>query len=478
MSSQTVTDCSAPVDEYYLAPEAYAQPQATLGQMAFMFLTILSFAYERPLLELTDMNRTQPRVFDFFWIWAVVLLLRGVPMLVPVPRFLRIWKWIVAVFVFCAVIWQIWIPFDYGRYSLFFAIKYLQGLVVLVVFCRIPLSEQQKQKLMVAMIIGGLIVAVYAIPEYASGGSTGEVEVVARADKVIVTIKGALFSCLSNTYFHVAMYCSMASIMTLAFYESFRSFPKRLACLLLSLFLAWPAFFCGARIGIAATLLGWTSMFLQSRRGLKGALVVTALLLFMMVVFWKPSLASPEKWMEESVSFRRLFEAEERGKLGSAIGSRLSLDFYDIQYYEWQGWRIPFIGAGFYVAPQMRGNALHYRVGYGVHNSYLFSLEQGGLGALILFIVFLIVLLRSLKNTVRYAGNQTDIAMAKGARAFLHALLIVMLPGQVFWYGFGSINFNAYIMVVFLLAMKRTSYDSLYYVDPAEYRKAVRRGGV
>ena len=300
-------------------------------------------------------------------------------------------------------------------------------------------------------------------------------ELVASAGKVIHTRKGVLHSTLGNTYFHIAMYCSMASIMTLAFYESLRSFPKRLACLLLSLFLAWPAFFCGARTGIFATLIGWMSMFIQGRRELKVVLVVMALLLFMITVFLAPSIASPEKWIEESVGFRRLFESEEHGGLGSIQG-RLFLDWYNIEAYEWQGWRIPFIGAGFYVAPHTRGDVLDYRVGYGIHNSYLFSLEQGGLGATVLFILFLIVLLRSLKNAVRYSGNQTDIAMAKGARAFLHALLIVMLPGQVFWYGFGSINFNAYILIVFLLALRRTSYDSLYYLDPSDYRKAVLEG--
>jgi O-antigen ligase len=68
------------------------------------------------------------------------------------------------------------------------------------------------------------------------------------------------------------------------------------------------------------------------------------------------------------------------------------LDYYQIELYRWQGWRIPFIGARFYVAPHTYPDGTrHYRCDYGVHNGHLFAFEQGGLAAFILFIAFLVI---------------------------------------------------------------------------------------
>jgi hypothetical protein len=114
---------------------------------------------------------------------------------------------------------------------------------------------------------------------------------------------------------------------------------------------------------------------------------------------------------------------------------------------------MPLIGSGFYVAPAQEGSLYRYRVGYGIHNTFLFPLEQGGLSAAILFIVFLIATMRKL-NGVRRHGLESDRALAIAALSYMLASLPAYLGGQIFWVGFGTGHFNALLVIVLLLAVR------------------------
>ena len=98
-----------------------------------------------------------------------------------------------------------------------------------------------------------------------------------------------------------------------------------------------------------------------------------------------------------------------------------------------------------------------YRHGYGIHNCYLFSLEQGGLGAFALFIAFLVTCHKRLKEIRTTAWNETDKAFAMGMHSYFYALLPVMMGGQIFWQGFGSVNFNTYLILLFCMATMHSS---------------------
>jgi O-antigen ligase len=162
-----------------------------------------------------------------------------------------------------------------------------------------------------------------------------------------------------------------------------------------------------------------------------------------------------EYWAEKSLSFKRMVTIEESGGGGfNTLSERLNMYTVSLmRLYRWQGLRVPFIGAGFYVAPHTHPDGtLKYRTGYGVHNSYLFALEQGGLGAFILFIAFLIACHKNLKIMRKPYNNESDRSFATGMHAFFFALLIVMLPGQIFWHGFQKVNFNTYLILLFMIA--------------------------
>ena len=68
------------------------------------------------------------------------------------------------------------------------------------------------------------------------------------------------------------------------------------------------------------------------------------------------------------------------------VGEETYLGTDMTQLYSWQGWRLPVFGGGFYAVPQMEQGELVYRQGYGIHNIYLFPVEQGGVLAFVLFV--------------------------------------------------------------------------------------------
>ena len=59
---------------------------------------------------------------------------------------------------------------SFGKGSAFFRCglpgKYLQSLLVLYIVARIPLDVRQKKILYCLMLVGGMVVATYAMPEY------------------------------------------------------------------------------------------------------------------------------------------------------------------------------------------------------------------------------------------------------------------------------------------------------------------------
>lgn len=445
-------------------------------QMWWMYAAILSFAYELPLIELTVMDRVNPRLFDVVTV-AALLILPGLQRHNMAPKFFRIWAWIVVLFALFALAWQVWLPWYWGKYSLWFAFKYLQGLFIVHLFLRIPLAEDQKRKLWTCTIIGGMIVALYAVPEYLRGGSSGELQLVSGTDNITYLQTGTLLSCLGRLYFHVAMFSALASVMALARCHTATSSQARVGTFLLGIFISWPAFFSGCRTGAIATLIGWMSLALQSSARAK--IVIILLLAFFLapLVLLGTSVLPLEAVTNVSPTLKRFIGAEAKGGQDT-VAARLGLLTFPFELYSWQGWRLPLIGGGFYVVPHTYPDGLiRFRATYGIHNSYLFAFEQGGVVVLLLFLAFLVVLGRSLKNTVRYPANDTDLAFAKGMRAFFHALLFAMIPGQIFWQGFGSENFNGYIILLFVLATKRTTCDMLKFSDPKDYKRVLAMTG-
>jgi len=431
----------------------------TNWQLIWFCLVLLSFCYELTVLELFSADRANIRLFDIAFFLGVLTVYPNVRnRLSSKSKLYTTWRWIILVFAICAISWTPIFPWEYARVSLFYIYKYGQGLFVLYLITKIEITSKQKRLLHFCVIIGGIVVATYAIPEYLRGG-TSERVAVAGADKVVKITEGALLSCLGPTYFHIAMFCPLASVMAISYSQSMKNVLAKYLILAIGIFVSWPAFFCGARTGIAAVAICWGCLFLFGKSSLKVSVVIVLLIASVLLYIKNPDILSLETFKRKSLTMQRIEHFESVGK--NTLSERITLTFYKLSLYRWQGAAIPFIGAGLYIAPHTYASGYHYfRVDYGVHNLYLFAFEQGGLAAFILFFIFLFACRKSLKTMRKYYDNDTDKAFADGMYAFFYAIIIVGMAGQVFWMGFGTENFNAYLLILFALAIKPTLSES------------------
>jgi hypothetical protein len=436
-----------------------AEPRAaTRWQFLWLCGLILSFCYELALVEVTTMDRINPRLFDIAFLIGVFTVLPGLKTITPLPRIFKTWAWLVAVFAVCALIWTVWLPVKEIGFSLFYLVKYLEGLLAMYMVARIPLTARQKKIIHSLVIVGGIVVAIYAIPEYLRGGVSRVL--VEKADKEVSFKEGQFFSCLGASYFHVAWFCALASVMTLIFFQSAKNFVSKLVCLGLGLFISWPAFVCGARSGILICFVAWISLFFLSRASFKAIVVVLIMGSLVLSFVFAPKAISWETLLEKSSSLRRIETAEEKGT--NAIVQRLKYAFPDLNLYRWQGWRIPFIGAAFYVAPHTYEDGTRkFRHAYGIHNAYMFALEQGGLAAFVLFILFLVQCWKDLNKT-RHSEIPEDVAFAVGIESYFIGMVILNLVGG-FWLGVSTRNFMFYVIILFIIATKVSIPDELYF---------------
>jgi hypothetical protein len=176
------------------------------------------------------------------------------------------------------------------------------------------------------------------------------------------------------------------------------------------------------------------------------------------IAWFRPHI-STEEGIQKSFTIERFLKLEKEGNQNDSIESRFFLSISPADYF--YGASLPLLGAGFYVAPVIveygaRGafsgdHGETYRIGYGVHNMYLFPLEQGGVLALILFVVFLLSVHRSLKRVCKEASTVTK-GLAIGTRAFFYAMLVMGVGGQVFWNYEGNGNLLVYLILTFMIS--------------------------
>ncbi len=219
---------------------------------------VLSFAYERPLVYLTPYDRTNPRLFDVMVVLGILTVLPTLRYRVRLPKAYRIWAFLVGWFCFCAILSAIYLPPTYGKFSLFFAFKYLVGLLVVYMALRIPLSADQKRILHGMMVLGGVFVALYCIPQYIAG--TGVV--VVKEDLEVQAGEGVLAGPFGASYFELAQYSSLSFACALTFFMTARSELMRLAGPIVAAFIGWPLLFSGARTGLALGVISVVVLFI------------------------------------------------------------------------------------------------------------------------------------------------------------------------------------------------------------------------
>jgi len=421
---------------------------APAARLPFLWLCglVLSFAYELPLWEVTQYERANPRLFDVMFVIGVLLVWPGLRTHRPSIQPFRLWAGIVLVFGICAAVTAlVLVPWEYGKFSLFYAAKYAEGLICAYLAMQIPLTANQKRRIHQLVILGGLFVAMWCIPEYLVGKTVVQL----TAKKTLRVPQGVIFGPLSAWYFHIGQFSVLAFAMALAFVPKARTPAASWLFVGLAAFLAWPALVCGSRASLIGVVLV-LSIYVVFNKRLVGHILLLAVAGSLLWYVYTPNRKGVGL-RDLSLSVRRLLDIEAADMPeGHQFRSRvLAFAHSSLSDYQHHGYMAVF-GAGFYVAPVVEEGSIRYRLGYGIHNSYLFAFEQGGLLAALLFALFLGSCWRRL-SMIAPSQVASDAAFGVGMKSFLFALLLMSLGGQVFWHGFNTGNMNSYIVVLLVI---------------------------
>ena len=413
----------------------------------------LSFAHERPILILSSMDRINPRLFDVMVFLGVVFVLPGLKKNTQLlPSLFIIWSTIVGAFTFFAIFYSLFLlPVEYAKYSLFFAGKYLEGLLAIYIALQIPLTPAKKRVLHWMIVIGGVYVAAYCLV----GGGTGAGRIEIAPGKYVTYFNKVLTGPLGYNYLHLAQFSSLCAVFAISILSR-KSFSRKWLLVGVACFIAWPLLYSGSRSGLVLLALGVITLFCLSRSLRRSVLPALVFVVgFSLLMF----ASSYEKISSESTTLSRFSSAE--GGHNSVV-SRLGVSSsFSLERYKW-GSIMPVVGGGFYVAPTIHGNVDKYRVGYGTHNTYLFAFEQGGIVVFVLFLFFLYSSFSRLFMVRKY-GTPIDKEFASAVLAYLAASLVVFMVGQTFWQGFGSVNFNTFIVLIVMFASRSTSVSKMGY---------------
>ncbi|MEP5568695.1 MAG: hypothetical protein ABJN62_12720 [Halioglobus sp.] len=418
---------------------------------------VFSFAYELPVIEATSMDRVNPRLFDLATIFGIIFIHPKIRRSGPLLKQFRIWQLLVLWFTFCSIAWvATYLPWDKGQFSLFYSFKYLQGLYVIYLVLRIPLAPDQKRVLHYAIVASGIFIGLYCIPEYMSGSTQRNL----AGGKVIYLAPGTLLGPLGATYGHLAAWSGLAFAMALSLIR-LKNPPNRWVVIALALFVAWPGLTSGSRSGLLSivAIFGLAVYYLP---GFRNRALLMAFVATLGLTVAAVNIPSIEKLRGSSRSLERLLGTEEAASSSSGFNNTIldrvgigedNIQGYTLEMYKWQGWLLPVIGGGFYVVPHTRNNHLVYRVGYGIHNGFLFAFEQGGLIALVLFVTFLAMCFKRLKIMKR-SFTAEDASFAIGIWMFFLITLMRMWVGGPLWLSTGTENFGTFFVIVILLASR------------------------
>ena len=430
----------------YRVAKEVASSRRTPWHFYWLCALILSFAYERPIAYLTPYDKLNPRLFHAILVAGVVLFLYR-PLRWPrPPQALETWRRLVLWFCICSIIWTAgFLPWEYGAFSLYGAAQYVLGVVCIYMATAIPLTGRQKQILVQLAVLGGVFVAAYCIPEYRAGGTVRQI----TEDKELLLIEGTLLGPLGSTYFHLVQYQTLAFCLACASVMSARRAAARIAWGAAAVFVSWPSFFSGSRTGPGLLAVAMAA-FLVADRFVRRPVLIIGMLAGMLVLG-----VGPDRMWEAFRSGRTGERFLEQKGGNDEVARLLLFQDFTLTNYLWEGASVPFIGAGFNVAPRVEGGVLKYRVDYGVHNIYLFVFEQAGVVGVYLFLAFVLDALRGLR-TGRGSPSGVDRSLAVSMTAFLVSVLVVGLAGQIFWRGFGTQNFNTYVVLLLVLAVQPT----------------------
>lgn len=408
---------------------------------AWLLFLIASFAYEKPILNLTSFDRLNPRLFDVATITGLLIL----PMVFKTKVFNPVFRtyrnmiiWFGVCCVLTLLVYQF--PVNMNVYVLFYYVNYLQELFVVYLAVKICYEILPIKAINILFVCIGLYLFVYAFFEY-KFGVAGQVEY--APGKFIQKPAGVVWGPFGNTYFQISNYLPFVVVMIFSYASTFRG-AKRMGLIGVSILAGWPLLYTGSRTGLSL-LLGVVFIFILLRYKTVYALGISIVLLaFCGIVFYKFSNADEYNTISRGVS------QEDEHSANSIENRVLLFEDFDMQSYAKGGAFVPYFGGGFYVAPRNNG----FRVGYGFHNIYVFPFEQAGILGVVFFYLFIRASLRGLWKSKRIVKNKIsyEYMFLLSVISYWVASLLIGVAGHTFWRGFATNNLNTLRILTLVIA--------------------------
>lgn len=416
--------------------------QLTRFEVGLLCFLMLSFAYEVPLVYITSRYRLNPRLFDI----ATISLI-GYWVLFGQPRGWRLrldhymvkpWLALIGWFSFVCFTTAMFVPMNIFVISGWYAFRYVVASLVLVIALSAPLSETQKRRMLWAGLIGGTWVSFYGMLQFTHVVSN--VRYLPTGYEISDIGADVVNSTLGPSYFHAGQFGILSGLIGLTLFRCSKGSARTLAAVL-GPFSMIPAVVAGSRAGFIGLIIAVGALGAQREyRKYLMTFVMGAVVAGVISLTYVGSLTKARN--EEGAS-----STPESRFMQGPITLKLVQDTV--------GPRMWLLGGGFYVTPI----GSKHRIGYGVHNIFLFPLEQSGVIGFGISIWLWYRLWMGLRPSARRGANTTDAYFSAGMYAYLVALFVVGWGGQIFWLGFGNENLGVYQFLLFGLAMKTTTPD-------------------
>lgn len=425
------------------SPALSMRRNPTITKAGFLVLSflILSFAYELPLVNLTGKDRLNPRLFDvaaFVLIiyWLAAGQAKGWRVKTNHP-IVKLWLWITVAFGFATLASIAWIPLDIYLFCIFYFLKYLLCLFVVLIFSSIPFDVDNKRKLCWVIMLGGLFTSIVAMLQFF--GILGTKRFLPGGEEIVMSSHG-IYSTLGVTYWHLGMYSLICIVIAVLLFFTEKSVFKKAVLLVLASMFTFSIVVCGSRAAIVALM--FVAVLLIFQKGLKN-IVLGAIIVGI-------GFSVGQYFYDTSGTKARVEQTTGNTAEARIWTGPITL----LRAYDYHGPKLLLIGGGFYVVPwETKYGELKYRKGYGNHNIYLFVLEQAGV---VPFVLALLMWYRLVKILRRFSKERRlpefSRRLAKSVLAYLIAMLMVGVGGQVFWFGFGTENLTVFQVIMFIFA--------------------------
>ncbi len=234
-----------------------------------------------------------------------------------IPKPIRIWGLLVCWFCVCASIWAlVFLDWEYGRFSLFSAARYLIGLLVLVMAAKVSITGERKRVVLRLLTASGVFVAAYCVPEFVFG--TGQIVV---KDGLVVNLgKGTLVGPFGASYFQLAQTSSLLAVAAFSLFSTSGSRFYRFIGPIVVAFVSWPLFFSGSRTGLGLFAISVAVLTIIDKRARMFALFSIVVLAALVLILDANSL------YDLAANATTLYRLEAQGDANS-VGQRLAIIF-------------------------------------------------------------------------------------------------------------------------------------------------------